>query len=75
MSAMDDLEGDIRHLKVLVDVTTDLMIDCDYSDHQKMVSEAQRYSALMWIIRDLMDGLLVRTEAYHKSVMEKHVVN
>ncbi|BCH10439.1 hypothetical protein MesoLj131c_46970 [Mesorhizobium sp. 131-3-5] len=70
MSTMDDLEADIRNLKVLVDVTTGLMIDSDLSDHQKMVSEARRYTALMWIIRDLSEQLVVSVEACHRKMMD-----
>ena len=52
MSAIDDLEADIRNLKVLVDVTTEMMIDCNYGDHKQMVADAERNISLMWIIRN-----------------------
>src|SRR6266404_2036677 len=51
MSAIDDLEAAIKNLKVLVDVTTEMMIDCDYQDHKQMVADGERNIALMWIVR------------------------
>ncbi|MGB3502275.1 MAG: hypothetical protein WBA44_11665 [Mesorhizobium sp.] len=45
---MNDLTSDLRHLRVLIDVITDMAINIDYpSDQQNEVSD------LLWIARDL----------------------
>ena len=69
VSAIDDLEADIRNLKVLVDVTTEMMIDCNYGDHKQTVADAERNISLMWIIRDSMDVLHKSVSAYHHHVL------
>ena len=58
--ALDDLESDIRHLAVLVETVTEMVIDHptmrttgDFVDH------LNRVGALLWIARDLTSQLVL----------------
>jgi hypothetical protein len=69
---LNDLTSDITHLKTLIRLVTDLVIDiidpgkeqCEQT--KKEVSQA---SDLLWIARDMVEQIASNAEACHQKVL------
>lgn len=74
--ALDDLievENDLRHLKTLIDVTTDMMIDATHSPGASPsdIASHNQHCHLMWISRDMIDRVLKGMEAGTSKLLKE----